>query len=609
VNVPSHLVPRPRSLVASGLRHRFEHGLAVAGDAGSARLRGAAERLLGASAGGAPLQLLVRERGPAESFELAIDADGVSIRAADEAGLYRGLTALAQLASTAAPGLELPGLVVRDWPDFGTRAVSLDVNRDKVPTMATLFALVDRLSAWRYNQLQLYMEHVFAYAGHEDVWRGHSPFTADEIRTLDTYCHERFIELVPNQNSLAHFHRWLVHERYRDLAEVPDGILHPFSYAKEPFSLCPTDARIFPLLEDLFDQLLPNFRSELVHVGLDEPIDLGQGRSKAACDERGVGRVFLEHLCRMRELVGARGRTMLFWADWILLYPDLVDELPKDVIACCWGYEADHPFEEQLALLSNALERHYVCPGTSSWNSIAGRTSNALANLLRAGKIGRRAGSEGYLVADWGDNGHWQPLPVSYAGLSMGAAVAWNVDHAPSPAELATQLSERAFADDAGVAGRVALALGDAHARGDAKCMNGSAPFFLLHFAHEPLPHPRLEGLSARGLERTLAAIDDALAPLADARMPGAEGALVARELAFAADLTRAGCRLGLLRLASDGALPGDLPKSDREPLAADLRELAERHRDIWLERNRPGGLDASVGRILRIADLLEPRA
>jgi hypothetical protein len=32
----------------------------------------------------------------------------------------------------------------------------LDVSRDRVPTMATLFHLVDLLAEWKINQLQLY---------------------------------------------------------------------------------------------------------------------------------------------------------------------------------------------------------------------------------------------------------------------------------------------------------------------------------------------------------------------------------------------------------------------------------------------------------------------
>lgn len=87
----------------------------------------------------------------------------------------------------------------------------LDISRDKVPTLETTFALVDRLASWKINQFQLYTEHTFAYRHHEEVWAKASPFTGDDILALDAYCHERYIELVPNQNSFGHLHRWFEH--------------------------------------------------------------------------------------------------------------------------------------------------------------------------------------------------------------------------------------------------------------------------------------------------------------------------------------------------------------------------------------------------------------
>ena len=49
-------------------------------------------------------------------------------------------------------------------PVLPVRGYMLDISRDKVPTMETLFALVDSLAALRYNQLQFYTEHTFAFA-------------------------------------------------------------------------------------------------------------------------------------------------------------------------------------------------------------------------------------------------------------------------------------------------------------------------------------------------------------------------------------------------------------------------------------------------------------
>jgi len=95
----------------------------------------------------------------------------------------------------------------------------LDISRNKVPSMATLYSLVDLLAGLKINHLQLYTEHTFAYAAHREVWADASPMTAEEVLLLDSYCRERFIELAPNQNSFGHLQGWLRLPRYREMAE------------------------------------------------------------------------------------------------------------------------------------------------------------------------------------------------------------------------------------------------------------------------------------------------------------------------------------------------------------------------------------------------------
>ena len=221
------------------------------------------------------------------------------------------------------------------------------------------------------------------------MWRDASPLTAEEVRALDAHCAARGIELVPNQNSFGHMHRWLVHEPYRQLAEVPEGFEHPFGDRREPFSLCPIDPGSLALLADLYDQLLPNFQQPQLNVGLDETFDLGQGRSAAAVAERGSERVYLDFLLQVHALVAARGHRMQFWGDIIIEQPELIPELPADAIALEWGYEADHPFAEHARRFAASGLEFYVCPGTSSWNSLAGRADNALRNLALAAVAGR----------------------------------------------------------------------------------------------------------------------------------------------------------------------------------------------------------------------------
>ena len=222
-----------------------------------------------------------------QGYVLTISAAGTKIDAADPAGAFYAQQTLAQLKRQFPD--RLPFLTIEDWPDFPVRGIMLDISRDKVPTMQTLFALIDKFAELKINQLQLYTEHTFAYRDHEISWKDASPMTGDEIRLLDLYCRERFIDLVPNQNSFGHLERWLKHPQYSHLAEAPDGFVFPWGRRMESgFSLNPLDPRSIGFVEKLFDELLPNFSSKLFNVGCDETFDIGQGRSESEVKSRGA---------------------------------------------------------------------------------------------------------------------------------------------------------------------------------------------------------------------------------------------------------------------------------------------------------------------------------
>jgi len=544
-----------------------------------------------------------------QGYVLRVASDGLSIQHAGPRGLVYALATLAQLveASPAGASARLPALEIIDYPDFAERGAMLDVSRDKVPTLETLRALVDRLARWKINQLQLYMEHTFAYAGHDVVWRDASPLTASDVRELDDHCVARGVQLVPNQNSFGHMHRWLSREPYRALAECPDGFDHPWNWSKEPYGLCATDPASLRFLEALYDELLPCFRSRAFNVGLDETIDLGAGRSQAACAARGTERVYLEFLQAVHARVRERGRVMMFWGDIIIHRPELLGELPRDAIALEWGYEADHPFGEHLAAFRAAGLPFYVCPGTSSWNSFAGRTHNAVQNIANAARAGLAAGASGLLVTDWGDHGHLQPLPVSYLGLLLAAGLSWNASDAadPSALDLPALLDAHIFQDPTRPLGRVAHDLGNAYREVGSLRVNATVPFWNLIKPERVFSPP---GVTRESLEATLAFVSRAGAPLdtpAPSDRDGATaasslgGAQAARELGWARDMLAFSCRLGIARSTlSDPLALARLPSALRAPLARELADLVERHRALWLVRNRPGGLDDSARRL-----------
>ena len=456
---------------------------------------------------------------------------------------------------------------------FAVRSYMLDISRDKVPTMGTLRLIVDLLAKFGYNQFQLYTEHTFAYSRHKGVWEHASPLTPSEIRALDAYCAMNGIELVANQNSFGHLERWLTKPEYNHLAELPQGgaPLPWGGFKKDPTTLCPTDPRSLEFLDGLYDELLPNFESKLFNIGCDETFDLlGEGRSAAQVKEKGEGRVYLEFLKQVADLARKHGRCPMFWGDVILKHPELVPELPKDLIALDWGYEGNHPFMEQAEKFKAAGLEFYVCPGTSSWNSLAGRVENMRENMIAAEHAGRIHGAKGFMVTDWGDGGHWQPLAASLPGLVFGGLLATEGAHA------AKMDIESALNGIMGVPlGGTLLRLGTLYLRGGALRGNASELFRILANDRGYSRHPGLT-------DHVLAEISSIAEGCRHAASDFASGAFPnvwAQEIVHMANLVDAACNR----------------RDERR-----LRFLREEHDQVWKLRNRPGGMDDSREKLPR---------
>ena len=542
--------------------------------------------------------------GHAEGYRLRLTPDAIYIEADDDAGRFYAQQTLAQLRRQADGQGTLPCGVIEDWPDLPERGVMLDISRDKVPTMASLFALVDRLAHMKLNRLQLYMEHSFAYPGHDVVWRDASPMTPDQVRELDAYCRARHVELVPNQNCFGHLERWFKHDAYRPLAELPefrpDDDVPGWYRGRGPSTLNPADPASLDFVAGLLDALLPCFTSDTINVGCDETYDLGCGRSRGLCNERGKGRVYLDFLLGLHRLCAERGRRMQCWGDIILKHPDLVGEVPGDVTVLDWGYEKGHPWERTCGAFAASGVRFQVAPSTGSFYALTGRSDTAQANQHEATAAAMKHGATGVLNTIWGDRGHWQPAPVDDPGLALGAALAW-CGETNRTLDLPAALSLHRYHDPTGKLAEGVLEMG--RIERDVRGISATNPLTLaLTLPDRPLVDGALDQgfrrfgpFTREALDAARERMDRAIALVEDAMPTCPDAALLKPELRNAAALTRHAAEQLNMRLEAGAPLVSDLPAAERRRLAAELAPLIDGFRERWLARNRPGGLADSL--------------
>ena len=526
-----------------------------------------------------------------ESYALTIDRHGARIEYRETGGLRAAGATLRQLVREY--GRRLPCLKIRDWPDFARRGVMLDISRGRVPKLETLLDLVERLADFKINELQLYTEHTFAYRNYKPVWQSWGALTAAEIRTLDARCRELGIDLVPNQNSFGHLRYFLEHPRLKQLAEISEpyeGLTEDF--LRFPTTLAPNHPGTIKFIRELYDELLPNFSSKFLNVGCDETWDLGRGQSKKLCEKRGKGRVYLDFLKKIHREASKRGKRMMFWGDIILNHPELIPELPKDAIALNWGYEINHPFDKEAATFAKLPMPFYVCPGTATWMTLIGRHDTAFENLRLAAKAGRKHGATGYLITDWGDGGHPQPLAVSWPLYVVGAARSW-CSKPYDEQRLVSVLSREIYDDPSQRIAKATLALGRAHQKFGYREAN-LTPFGTVIAAPPPVTRELFcrSGLKyyARIPKRRIVAalneLETQRTQLNQGRPETRNGEMLVRELDLATRMAAQSCHFMLWQQA----LAAGHTRTAKRMAETAIKQLQKLERDFkaaWPQRNK----------------------
>jgi len=439
------------------------------------------------------------------------------------------------------------------------------------------------LSLFKFNRLELYTEHTYAFEGHELVWANSSPMTKSKYARLRQLCAFAGIELVANMNGLGHMERWLRYEQYQYLAESKAPFVDPLGTVRKfPTTLYP-NARALEFMDSLYGQFLPNFDSDKINIGGDEPWELGMGRSKERCQKEGKYKVYLDHILGLYNLCAKRGKKVCFWADVLMQKPEYSKLLPPDMTPILWGYDLDHPYETQCRFLSELKRDFIVAPGTNTWNTFGLRWDCALGNIRSACDNAKKYGAAGMILTQWGDGGNHQPWCAMYLPIAHAAACAWGEE---MPEEkICSALDKLVFMDKTGEFSRGLCAWGR---------IDPNQKLFCLHhkifFASAQDAQKLVQGYSEDDWQRYEASMDFALSLIGASSPESYDGRICLNEIALAAEM---------VKFAIEKA-KGDFHTSTTSQQIA-LKFIVSEFSRVWLARAEMGGLDEAVQKIKNV--------
>jgi hexosaminidase len=351
-----------------------------------------------------------------QAYVIRATDSGVLVAGSTAQGLFYGVQTLRQLLRPQTPGskmLAIPSLNIRDWPSMEWRGVSDDISRGPIPTLDYLKRQIRTLAEYKVNLLGLNMENVFDFEAQSLVAPKEAALTSAEIRELVDYAARYYITILPEQQAFGHLHQFLKYEIYSDLAETPHGHV-----------LTPTNPKTYDFIRQVYGEVVPLFPGPFFHIGADETFELGLGRTKDLAAQQGLGRVYLEHLQKMFEIMQPFHKQLMFWGDIAVKYPELLTILPKDMIAVPWDYDPKPSYENIIVPYTNAGLRVMVSPGAGNWGVIWPDLDSAFANIRNFVRDGQKHRAMGVLNTTWNDDGE-SLIDMAWPALIFGAAAGW----------------------------------------------------------------------------------------------------------------------------------------------------------------------------------------
>jgi hypothetical protein len=303
-----------------------------------------------------------------EGYILTVRANGVQIKAKDDAGIFYGCQTLEQLLEDAEQFKKpVPACIITDYPVLVYRAVHFDV-KHHLDHMNYYYESIDRLARYKINAVVFEFEDKLRYQRQPLVGAPQS-ISIDEMAALTRYARDRHIEVTPLVQGLGHATFILKHEAY--------GYLRELSWNKWAF--CPLNEGTYQVLFDLYrDAIEATPGSKYLHIGGDEIGNIGLcPRCKPMADKEGMLSLSLYWLKRVCEFAAENGRIPIFWDDMPLKRAGLYETTYDDEIS---ETEAKLRWEKGIPEMDKQLEDFPKNCVYMRWNySMAMQPGNIMA--------------------------------------------------------------------------------------------------------------------------------------------------------------------------------------------------------------------------------------
>lgn len=282
-----------------------------------------------------------------------------------------------------------------------------DFSRNGILNLTECKRLLNKLFLLGYDRFYMYMEDVYEVDGQPYFGHLRGRYSIDDLKEIDEYAGSLGIEIIPCIQTLAHLNGFIKWEETNCIVDTDDILLVG-------------EGKTYRLIEDMISSLRKCFRTNTIHVGMDEAHMVGLGKyldKHGYCDRT---QIILSHIERVQAICAKYGFTPMIWSDMFFrlafggeyysdgqLRQEVLEKIPKNLTLVYWDYyhTDKDSYVKMLQKHAQISDKVVFAGGAWRWMGFAPNNYFSMNASRRAIEAVTDCGADEVMVTGWGDDG------------------------------------------------------------------------------------------------------------------------------------------------------------------------------------------------------------
>lgn len=314
---------------------------------------------------------------------------------------------------------------ITEYPQFNMNGPMFDLSQGNAAfNVKTFKEIIVQLALMGLDTVMMYCEDGFEVKSQPYLGYMRARYTAEEIKELDDYAYDLGIELIPHIQTLAHMQEALHWKYYNEIADYDACLLVG-------------EEKTYEFIKDVMREVSSMFRTNRMHVGMDEAFHLGRGEYLTRNGYKDTADIMKEHLVRVSAIADELGIQPMMWDHMYFCsfgekkdnqygakVPEEIKRLVPKNMTNVWGDYYKLTEEKYIDIMSqhkDLCNDMIFAGGIWSWLGYGFAWDKTKRSTELALKVCKNLGVKDVLVTTWGDHGTEALIPVTLLGCQLYA--------------------------------------------------------------------------------------------------------------------------------------------------------------------------------------------